>query len=139
MNQLLLNCKRTSYLWPFTHDMITQSTTCRNIMYFYQGHLASISLGKEKWVNQKSSKWKRKEGVQSKQWCPSHKFLYVLFSVTQSLFLHGISSSSNNITVSNKKSTSKKDPTGASEIITQYLHKNIKIPLLCKCGLFIYL
>ena len=43
--------------------------------------------------DEKSNKeWHRKEGVQSKKWCPSHKFhnfLYVFYSVTQSLFLLG--------------------------------------------------
>ena len=45
-------------------------------------------------------------GVQSKKWCPSHKFFFVLFSVTQS-FLLGFSWSSDNITVSKKKNTFK--------------------------------
>ena len=63
-----------------------------------------------------NSKWHRKEGVQSKKWCPSEKFVYILFSVTQSLFLLGFSQSSDNITASNKNSTSKKKPTSISEI-----------------------
>ena len=68
-------------------------------------------------VNEGSNKkWHRKEGVQSKKWCPSHKFFYVLFPVTQSLFLLGFSWSPDNITARNKKSTSKKEPTSVSEI-----------------------
>ena len=84
-----------------------------------------------------NKKWHRKEGVHSKKWCHSHKFFYVLFSVTQSLFLLGFSSSPGNITASNKKSTSKKVPTSLSEITIKYLYKNIIIPPLCQCGLLI--
>ena len=66
-----------------------------------------------------------------------HKILLRIFSVTQS-FLLGFSWSSDNITVSKKKSTSKKEPTSIFEITISYLHKNIIIPLLCQCGLFIH-
>ena len=105
---------------------------------FIVGHSASMSLGKGEGEAEESNKnWHRKEGVQSKKWCPSRKFFYALFSGTQS-FLLGLSWSSDNITVTNKKSTSKKQPTNASEKITSYLHKNIIIPLLCQCGLFIH-
>ena len=56
-------------------------------------------------VDEKSSKTlHRREGVQSKMWCPSHKFFYVLFFVTQSLFLLDFSKSPDNISASNKKS-----------------------------------
>ena len=48
---------------------------------------------------------------------------YALFSVTQSLFLLGFSSSPDNITANNKKSTSKKVPTSMSEITIKYLLK----------------
>ena len=85
---------------------------------------------------QQKAKRHRKESVQSKKWYPSHKFFYVLFSVTQS-FLLGFSWSFDSVTANNKKCTSKKDPTSVSEITIQYLHKNIKIPLLCQCWLFI--
>ena len=92
-----------------------------------------------RWVDKESNKkWNRKEGVQSKKRCPSLKFFCVLFSVTQSLFLLGFSSSSDNITASNKKSTSKKKSTSVSEISIYYLHKNIIMLLLCQCGLFIH-
>ena len=84
----------------------------------------------------KAAKRHRKENVQSKNWYPSHKFFCPLCPVTQS-FLLGFSWSSDSITASNKKCTSKKEPTSVSEITIQYLHKNIKIPLLCQCGLFI--
>ena len=72
-------------------------------------------------------------------WCHSHKFFYVynFFCKTQSLFLLGFSSSPGNITASNKKSTSKEVPTSLSEITIKYLYKNIIIPPLCQCGLFI--
>ena len=53
-------------------------------------------------------------------WCPTHKFFYVLYSVTQSLYLFGFSWSSDNTTASNKKGTFKKDPTSVSEI-TSYI------------------
>ena len=106
-------------------------------MYLYRGHSASTSLGKGEGVGEESSrKWHRKDGVQPKKYL-SHKFFYVLFSVTQSLFLLGFSSSPGNMTASNKKSTSKKVPNNISEITIKYLHKNIIIPPLCQCGLFI--
>ena len=53
-----------------------------------------------------------------------------LFFVTESLLLLGFSWSTDNITASSKKNTSKKEPPSISEI-TIYLHKNIVIPLLC--------
>ena len=80
----------------------------------------------------------RKKGVQSKQWCPSDKFFYLLFSVTESLFLLGFSQSSDNITASNKKSTSNKEPLIVSKITIKYLQKIIIIPLRCQCELFIH-
>ena len=113
------------YVQPFTHDMVswyyTQNTTHINIMYFYRANSVSTSLGKGE--GERNKKWHRKEGVQSKKWCPSHKFSYIHFSVTD------------NLTANNKKSTSKKDATIVSEITIQYLHKNIIILLLCQCGL----
>ena len=83
-----------------------------------------------------STKRHRKERVQSKKWYPSHRFFCVLFSVTQS-FLLGFSWGSDIITGNNKKCTPKKEPYSVSELTIQYLHTNIKIPLLCQCGLFI--
>ena len=116
-NQLVLNCKRFSYFWPFIYDIITQNTTHSNIMYLYGGHSASMSLGKEEGIHEESNKkWHRKEGVQSKKWCLSHKFFYVLFPVTQYLYFFGFSWSPNNITASNKKSISKKETTSVSEM-----------------------
>ena len=76
--------------------------------------------------------------MQSKKWYSSHKFVYVLFSVTQSLYLLGFSWSSDNITASRKKSISKKKPTSVSETTIKYLHKNIIILLLFQYGLFIH-
>ena len=111
------------------------------ILWIFVGTIkdkASTSLGKGKGVHEESNKkWHRKEGVHSKKWCHSHKFFYVLFSVTQSLFLLGFSSSPGNVTASNKKSQSKKVPTSIFEITTKYLYKNIMIPSRCQCGLFI--
>ena len=46
----------------------------------------------------------------------SYKFFYVLFSVTETLFLLGCSRSSDNITASNKKSTSEEEPSSVSEM-----------------------
>ena len=60
-----------------------------------------------------------------------------LFFVTESLLLLGFSWSTDNITASSKKNTSKKEPPSISEI-TIYLHKNIAIPLFCQWGLFIH-
>ena len=78
-NQVVLNCKRFSYIWPFTHS-ITQNTTHSNIMYLSRSYSPSTSLGKGEGVNEEiNKKWHRKEGVQSRKWCPSHKFFYVLF------------------------------------------------------------
>ena len=83
----------------------------------YSFPLPSTSLGKGEAVDEESNgKWHRKEGVQSKKWFRSYKFFYVLFSVTQSLFVLGFSRSPDNITASNKKSTSKKEPSSVSEI-----------------------
>ena len=48
-----------------------------------------------------------------------------------------VAQSSDSIIASNKKCTSKKEPTSVSEIAIQNLLKTIKIPLLCKCELFI--
>ena len=39
--QLILNCKRFSYLQQLFHDIITQNTTHSNIMYLYRGHSTS--------------------------------------------------------------------------------------------------
>ena len=109
-----------------------------NIMNLYRDHSASTSLGKREGVDEESNKnWHRKEGVQSKKWYPSHKFFYALFSVTQSWFLLGFSSSPCKITASNKKSSSKKVPTSISEMTIKYLHKNIKIPPLYQSVFFI--
>ena len=114
-NQLVLNCKifkRFSHFRPFTHDIITQNTFHSNIMNLYRNHLASALIGKREGVDKESNKkWHRKEGVQSKKWCPWHKFFHVLFSVSQSFFLLGFSSGTNNIIASNKKSAFKKMPT----------------------------
>ena len=107
-------------------------------MNLYRDHSASTFIGKEEGVDEESNKkWHRKEGVQSRKWYPSEKFFYALFSVTQSLFLLGLSSSPGDITTSNKKSASKKVPTSISQIILKYLHKNIIIPPLCQCRLFV--
>ena len=87
----------------------------------------------ERGVDEESNKnWNRKEAVQSKKWCPSHKFFDVLFSVTQPLFLLDFSWRFDNITANNKNSTSKKRPTNVSEITMKYLHKNVIILLLCQ-------
>ena len=103
----------------------------------YYDHSASTSLGKGEGVDEEiNKKWHRKEGAQSKKWCPSHKFFYALFSVTQTLFLLGFASNPGSITATNKKNTSKEVPTSISEITIIYLHKNI-IPPLCQCGMFI--
>ena len=73
-------------------------------MYLYSGHSAIASPGKREGVNKESNKeWHRKGDAQSKKWCPSHKFFYVLFLVTQSLFLLGFSWSPDNIIVSKKR------------------------------------
>ena len=94
-NQLVLNCKRFSHFQPFTHHIITQNTTHSDIMHLYRCHSASISIGKGEGADEESKKkWRRKKGVWSKKWCPSHKFFHVLFYVTHSLFLLGFSWSS---------------------------------------------
>ena len=41
-------------------------------------------------VDEESNKKQHgKEGMHSKKWCPSHKFFYILYSVTYFLFLLG--------------------------------------------------
>ena len=63
-------------------------------MNLYRDHSASTSLGNGEGEDEESNKkWHRKEGVRWKKWCFSHKFLYVLSSVTQFLFLLGFWSS----------------------------------------------
>ena len=127
-----------SYFRPFTHCVITQNTNHRNITHVYRDHSARTSIGKAEREDKESNrKWHRKEGVRSKKWYPSRKFSLYFFSVTQSILL-GFSWNSNNIKVSKKKSTFKKEPTSISEITISYLHKKIIIPLLCQCGFFIH-
>ena len=92
--------------------------------------------GREK-TNKRNRKWHRKEGVQSKKACLSHKSLDVFFCVIQS-FLLGFWWNPD-ITVNKKKSTSNKEPTSISDIIVSYLYKNIIIPLLCQCWLFVHI
>ena len=103
---------RFSYFWPFTHNIITQNSTKSNIIHLYRSHSTNTSLGNRKELDEESDKkWHRKEGF---------------------------SRSSENITESHKKSTSKKEPIIVSKITIKYLHKNIIIPLLYLCGLFIH-
>ena len=121
-----------------THGIITQNTNHRNTTYLYRGHSASTSLEKGEEEDKESNRKRLgKDSVQSKEWCPSHKLFCVLFSVTQS-FLPGFSWSSDKITVSKKKSTSKKEATSISKINVSYLHKHFIIPLLCQCRVFIH-
>ena len=130
MPMLVLNCKRLSYFRSFSHGIITNH---RNVMCLYRDYSASTSIRKgEREDKESNRKWHRKESVQLKNWCPSYKFFYVLFSVTQS-FLLGFSWSSDNIPVRAIRRTSKNEPTCISEITISYLHKNIVIPLLCQC------
>ena len=89
----------------------------------------------------RESKWRKQQKVAQKGGCAVKKvmplsqiFLCNFFSNSQSLFLLGFSWR-HNITASNKKSTSKKEPTSAS---IWRLHKNIIIPLICQCQFFIY-
>ena len=103
---------RFSYFRSFTHNIITQNSTKSNVIHLYRSHSASTSLGNRKQLDEESNKkLHRKEG----------------FSL-----------SSENITGSNKKSTFKKEPIIVSKITIKYLHKNIIIPLLYQCGLFIH-
>ena len=87
------------------------------------------------------SKWRKQQKVAQKGGRPVRKvmpfsqiFLCTFFSNSQYLFLLGFSWS-HNITASNKKSTSKKEPTSAS---IWRLYKNIIILLICQCRFFIY-
>ena len=76
-------------------------------MYLYRGHSASTSLGKGQGVDEKSNKkLYKKEVVQPKKWYLPHKFSYILFSATESLFLLEI------------ESTFKKESPTVSEITT---------------------
>ena len=78
-------------------------------MCLYRGHSVGTPFGKGEGVK-KATEWHRKEGVQPKKWCPSHKFFYVLISITQSLFLLCFLWSFDNITANNNKSTFKIKP-----------------------------
>ena len=89
----------------------------------------------------RESKWRKQQKVAQKGGRAVKKvmpfsqiFLCTFFSNSQYLFLLGFSWS-HNITASNKKSTSKKEPTSAS---IWRLHKNIIILLICQCRFFIY-
>ena len=93
-------------------------------MHLYNGDSASTSLGKGEEVDKGSHK-------KCSQECFSHKFFYILFSATQS-FLLRFSWSCDNTTASNKKRKN------LPEITVSYLQKNIIIPLLCQCELFIH-
>ena len=74
------------------------------VMFLYRGHSTSMSLRKGEGIDKKSDKkLHRREDVQPKK-VMSLTHFYVLFSVTQS-FLLGLKL--NNITATNKKSTSK--------------------------------
>ena len=87
-------------------------------MNLYRDHSASTSLGKGEGVDEKSNKkWHRKEGAQPKKWCPAYNFFYVLFFVTQSLFLLGFSSSPD----------SKQQKEHIQESTYQYIWNNNKI------------
>ena len=120
----------------FTHDIITQNTNHRNTMYLYRGHSAITSLRKGERVDKRATKMTQEGGRAVKNVMSLTKFFYVLFFVTQS-FLLSFSWSPDNITASNKKSISKKEPTSVSEITISYLNSTIIISLLCQCGLFV--
>ena len=127
---------RFSYVRPFTDGTITQNTNLCNIFHLYSSNSASTSLGKREGVDKGSNKkWPKKEGMQSRMFLKH--FFYVLFSMTQS-FLLRFSWSCDNTTASNKKSISKKEPISVPEITISYLQKNVIIPLLCQCELFIH-
>ena len=132
---LLVNY-RFSYFRPFTYDVITQNTTHSKISIFIGVIPQGRHLGRRREYTKKATKKHRKGSVQSKKWYPSHKFLHVLFPIIQS-FLLGFSWSSDSITASNQKCTAKKEFSTVSEITIQYLHKDIKILLLCQCWLII--
>ena len=100
-------------MWFFTHDIITQNTSIAILCIFID--------------EESNKKWHGKEG----------KFFHVIFCNTQSFFL-GFSWSSNNITASNQKNTSRKASTSLSEITISCFHRNIIIPLLCQCELYIH-
>ena len=112
--RLKLNCRRFSYFQPFSHDIITQNTTHSN-MYIFIGAIPQARHLESRRESTKKATKRHRGRVQSRKWYPSHKFFYILFSVTQS-FLLGFSWSSDSITAINKKSTSKKEPTSVSEI-----------------------
>ena len=82
-----------------------------------------------------NKKWHRKEGVQSKKWCPSNKFFYALFSVTQSLLILGSNHSLTILQQATKRTHPRKS---LPKHLRYYLHKNILIPLLCQRGFFIH-
>ena len=99
------------------------------------GPFSKYVIWEEEGVDEESKKkWNRKEGVYSKK----------VISLTQSFrftfFCHSIFIPSwlDNITGSNKKSTSKEMLAIVSEITIRYLHKHIIILLLSQCGLFIH-
>ena len=75
--------------------------------------------------------------MQPKKWCLSHKFFYILFSVTQ-LFLLGFSWSFDNISASNRKT----QPSVYQFIWDNYIifgQNCYNSTTLCQYGLFIHI
>ena len=61
-------------------------------------HLKKATKRTKRKLEETNRKWHKKQRVQSKKSCPAQKFFYVLFSVTQYLFLLSFSWSPDNIT-----------------------------------------
>ena len=83
----------------------------------------------------KQQKMTQTRPVQSKKWCPSNKFFYALFSVTQSLLILG---SNHSLTILQRATKRTHPRKSIPKHLKYYLHKNILIPLLCQCELFIH-
>ena len=121
-NCIVLNY-RFSYFRPFTHYIITKNTTQSNMCLTTIPQVGNLGWGREQ--TKEATKRHSKESMQLKKWYPSYKFFYVLFSLTQPFFPF-FSWSSDSITASDKKNTSKKEPTSVSETANNICIKILK-------------
>ena len=141
VNQLVLNYKKLSYFRQFTHDIIKQNAAHNNIIYLYRGRSANTSFGKEKGVDDKSSKNDiERTAYSQKVMSLTQILLYTFFcnSIFPSWFLMKLLY--DYIILSNKKNTSNKEAISVSEIPIQCLQKYLQkyYNFKCQCWLLIH-
>ena len=107
-------------------------------MYLCRYQLASTPLGKWEGVDESNKKWHRMKDVQPKKWCLSHNFFII-----STFFYDSIFPSWFFMKLWQYYREQQKEPIQerAYQCIWNNhldLHKNIIIPLLYQCGLFIH-